>query len=129
MNYSISQEQLGTIEGVLKNDLMPMGIHSVILIDQAGNILANFDNGDAEIDWQSLAALAAGNFGAVGTIAEMIGEKEFSLLFNKGEKENLNFSRFYHDFLLVTVFDQNTSLGLLRLKIAEATTKLETILS
>ena len=128
MAYSISQEQLGIIEGLFQNDLMPLGLHSVTLIDQAGNVLVSLDNGDVEIDLHSLAALAAGNFGAVSTIAELIGEKEFSLLFNKGRKENLNFSRFLEDLLLVTVFGQDTTLGMLRLKIDQATKKLKAVL-
>lgn len=129
MNYSLSLKQRKIIEEVLQKDLMPLGLHAMILIDQAGIILANVDNGDAEIDLNSLAALAAGNFGAVSSIAELIGEKEFSLLFNKGARENLNFSRFCENFLLITVFGQETTLGLLRLKIAEANAKLKTILT
>jgi hypothetical protein len=35
---------------------------------------------------------------------ELIGEKESSLLFNKGVKENLNLSKFLEDFLIVTFF-------------------------
>ena len=61
-------------------------------------------------------------------IAELIGEKEFSLLFNKGVKENLNLSKFFEDFLLITVFGHDTTLGMLRLRIAGATQKLKTIL-
>ena len=41
----------------------------------------------------SLAALAAGNFGAVDAMAKIVGEEEFSLLFHKGEDENLHFSK------------------------------------
>ena len=128
MAYSISQEHIGIIEGVLQKELMPLGLQTAILIDQAGNILVNIDNGGAELDLYSLAALAAGNFGAVSMIAELIGEKEFSLLFNKGVKENLSLSKFFEDFLLITVFGHDTTLGMLRLRIAGATQKLKTIL-
>jgi len=75
-----------------------------------------------------LAALAAGNFGAVSTMAQMIGEKDFSLLFHKGEHECIHFSKVESDFLLVTIFDQKISLGFLRLKVAESITKIEKIL-
>ena len=128
MAYSISQEHLGIIEGVLQKELMPLGLQTAILIDQAGNILVNIDNGKGDLDIHSLAALAAGNFGAVSAIAKLIGEQEFSLLFNKGAKENLNFSKFLEDFLLVTVFGHDTTLGMLRLKIDGASQKLKTIL-
>ena len=68
----------------------------------------------------SLAALAAGNFGAVNAMAKIVGEDEFSLLFHKGQDENLHFSKVNNELLLITVFGNDVSLGFLRLKIAES---------
>ena len=39
MAYSISQKQIGIIEGVLRKELMPLELRTAILIDLAGNIL------------------------------------------------------------------------------------------
>ena len=128
MDYVLDQEQLNNIEDVLEKDLMELSIHSVILIDMAGNIIANVDDGEVEHDIYSLAALAAGNFGAVSTMAQMIGEEEFSLLFHKGEKECIHFSKVLTDFLLITIFGHDTSLGFLRLKVTEVINKIEKIL-
>ena len=128
MDYSLSQDQLNSIEEVLQKGLMELGVHSVVLIDMAGNIVANLDNGQVDYDIYSLAALAAGNFGAVSAIAQMIGEEEFSLLFHKGEKESIHFSKVLADFLLITIFGHDTSLGFLRLKVAESIEMIEKIL-
>ena len=128
MDYSLSQDQLNSIEEVLLKGLMELGVHSVVLIDMAGNIVANLDNGKVDYDIYSLAALAAGNFGAVSAIAQMIGEEEFSLLFHKGEKESIHFSKVLADFLLITIFGHETSLGFLRLKVAESIEMIEKIL-
>ena len=128
MDYVLDQEQLNNIEDVLEKDLMELSIHSVILIDMAGNIIANVDDGEVEHDIYSLAALAAGNFGAVSTMAQMVGEEEFSLLFHKGEKECIHFSKVLTDFLLITIFGHDTSLGFLRLKVTEVIKKIEKIL-
>jgi predicted regulator of Ras-like GTPase activity (Roadblock/LC7/MglB family) len=127
-NYVFSQEQLNTIEEILMKDLMDLGTHSVFLIDMAGNIIASNETGDKQHDIYSLAALAAGNFGAVSTMAKLIGEDEFSLLFHKGEKENIHFSKVTGDFLLITIFGKEISLGFLRLKVAEATERLVEVL-
>ncbi|MCF8080712.1 MAG: roadblock/LC7 domain-containing protein [Desulfobacterales bacterium] len=105
-----------------------MGVHCVLMIDMAGNIISSLDNGEVSFDIYSLAALAAGNFGAVSAMANMVGENEFSLLFHKGQDENLHFSRVTDEFLLITIFGKETSLGFLRLKVAEAIKKFETIL-
>ena len=128
MEYSLGQEELDVIEEVLQEDLIDLGVNCVFLIDMAGNVIANLDNGQMEHDIYSLAALAAGNFGAVSEMAKIIGEDEFSLLFHKGEKESIHFSKVMADFLLVTIFGKETSLGFLRLKVAEAVGKIRRIL-
>jgi predicted regulator of Ras-like GTPase activity (Roadblock/LC7/MglB family) len=128
LEYSLGQEQLDGIEEVLQQDLIDLGVSCVFLIDMAGNVIANLDNGEIKHDIYSLAALAAGNFGAVSEMAKIIGEDEFSLLFHKGEKESIHFSKVMSDFLLVTIFGKETSLGFLRLKVAEAIGKLKKIL-
>jgi predicted regulator of Ras-like GTPase activity (Roadblock/LC7/MglB family) len=128
LEYSLGQEQLDGIEEVLQQDLIDLGVSCVFLIDMAGNVIANLDDGEMKHDIYSLAALAAGNFGAVSEMAKIIGEDEFSLLFHKGEKESIHFSKVMSDFLLVTIFGKETSLGFLRLKVAEAIGKLKKIL-
>ena len=128
MDYNLGHEQLTKIEEVLQEDLMEMGVHCVIFIDMAGNIVVNLDDGNIKHDVYSLAALAAGNFGAVSAMAQMIGEEDFSLLFHKGEKESIHFSKVLNDFLLIIIFGHDISLGLLRLKVTESIEKIEKIL-
>ena len=128
MSYTFNQKQLDGIEETLQKKLVSLGVHCVVLIDMAGNIVASLNDGEKEHDIYSLAALAAGNFGAVSTMAKIIGEDEFSLLFHKGENENIHFSKVSSDFLLVTIFGQEVSLGFLRLKVAEVIEKLSGIL-
>jgi len=122
--YVFTPAQLSDIEAVLVEDLLDVGVHSVTLIAMTGNIISTVDNGENKLDLYSLAALAAGNFGAVSTMAGLIGEEEFSLLFHKGKKENIHFSKVTDEFLLITIFGKEVSLGFLRLKVAEATEKL-----
>jgi len=128
LNYSFDQEQINGIDKILQEDLIDGGVHSVILIDMAGNIVSDLDNGKKKHDVYSLAALAAGNFGAVSTMAKMIGEEDFSLLFHKGEEESIHFSKVMEDFLLITIFGSDISLGFIRLKVNESITKIAKIL-
>ena len=53
-------------------------------------------------------------------MAKIVGEDEFSLLFHKGQGENLHFSKVNDEMLLVTTFGNDVTLGFLRLKITEA---------
>jgi len=124
---SLGQEQLEKIEAILEGDLISSGVHSALLIDMAGNIIAQHDNGSCDHDVYSLAALASANFAAVDTMAKIVGEEEFSLLFHKGENENIHFSKVDNEFLLISIFGKDVSLGLLRLKVAEAIKKLNEV--
>lgn len=129
MAYALGPEQLDNLEGILRKDLMELGVHCVVLLDMAGNIIVNLDDGHTKYDIYSLAALAAGNFGAVSAMAQIIGEEEFFLLFHKGKKENIYFSKVLADFLLITIFGNDISLGFLRLRVGESIEKIEKILS
>lgn len=128
MEYTFGQKQLDDIEETLQQELVNLGVNCVFLIDLAGNIIASIDDGKHEHDIYSLAALAAGNFGAVSAMASIIGEDEFSLLFHKGKNESMHFSKVMTDFLLVTMFGKEVSLGFLRLKVAETIEKIRKII-
>lgn len=121
-------KRLDLIERILTEELINLGVESVLLIDLAGNIIINLDDGKTKHDVYSLAALAAGNFGAVSEMAKIVGEKEFSLLFHKGEKESIHFSKVNEDQLLITVFGEDVSLGFLRLKVGEAVRKIKNLM-
>ncbi len=126
-DYSLDQDQLDTIENVLVKSLIECGVHSVMLIDMAGNIIVQCDNGSCDHDLYSLAALASANFAAVDTMAKIVGEEEFSLLFHKGENESIHFSKVHSEFLLMTIFGKDVALGLLRLKVSDAVEKIKSM--
>lgn len=130
MDYTVDldKKQFESIEGILSEELIELGVRCVLLIDLAGNIIVNLDDGDLEHDIYSLAALAAGNFGAVSAMAKIVGEEDFSLLFHRGESESIHFSKIDDELLLVTIFEKDVSLGFLRLKVTEATKKIKEIL-
>jgi predicted regulator of Ras-like GTPase activity (Roadblock/LC7/MglB family) len=124
----LDKKQLEKIEQILEEELIELGVQNVILIDLAGNVIVNLDNGKINHDVYSLAALAAGNFGAVSAMANIIGEQEFSLLFHKGETDSIHFSKVSDDLLLITIFSKDVSLGFLRLKVNEANRKIQEML-
>jgi len=128
MNLILGQEQLDRIYDALKENLIEIGVRSAMLIDTAGNIIVSVDNGNDMRDIYSLAALAAANFGAMSSMARIVGEDEFSLLFHKGEKDSIYFSKINDDFLLINIFCNQISLGYLRLKVAKVTEDLIPVL-
>ncbi len=98
----------------------------VFLVDKNGQLIASA--GETEgLDTTSLASLTAGNIAATGGLAKLIGEKEFSILFHEGEKDNLHISIVAQRVILVVIFDHRSSLGLVRLRVKKAGDELESI--
>ena len=125
----LNEEHLDRIEYILQENLIDKGVSCSLLIDMAGNIIANVDSDKAELDIYSLAALAAGNYGAVGAMANIVGEDDFSLLFHRGKDVNVHFTNILNDYLLIDIFDNGLSLGFLRLIVADAVKKIKFILN
>ncbi len=95
----------------------------VFLIDKNGQLIASA--GETEhLDTTSLASLTAGNIAATGGLAKLLGEKEFSILFHEGEKDNLHITIVGGRVILVVIFDQRSSLGLVRLRVKKASQEL-----
>lgn len=124
----LSPEQLERVEGTLKAYLVDIGVQKALVVDTAGNIVGQCGNGRFSGDVQSLAALASANFAAVSAMAKIIGEKQFSLFFQKGKRESIHFSRIDDDLLLVVVFDKAVSLGRLRMNLEEVISKIKILL-
>jgi len=125
MEYGFGQKELDRVESILQEELIDIGVSVTLLIDMAGNIIARRDDGNCQHDLYSLAALAAGNFGAVNAMAQLMGEENFTLLFHKGEAESIHFSKVEDDFLLITIFGNEVSLGFLRLRVEEVAKKIK----
>src|SRR4030043_1758381 len=128
MNIVITEKDMKEINYCLNKMVSSSMAHSVLLIDRSGQLVAHHGN-KPEIDILSLSALTAANFGATSEIARMLGEEEFTLLFHKGRSENVYFSAIGEHVIMVTLFDDKTSLGLIRLQINKVIDELSVILS
>src|SRR5216117_3278451 len=95
----------------------------VFLVDKNGQQIAAV--GDLQtLDTTSLASLTAGNVAATDGLARLIGEKEFSILFHEGERDNIHISIVAQRVILVVIFDERSSLGLVRLRVKKASQEL-----
>lgn len=115
MNLVLTDHDFARIEGRLDMMINSSGAHCALLIDRSGQLISS--SGDpSTLDVVALSALTAANFGATAEIARLLGEDEFALLFHKGKNENVHFSTVGKDFIMVTIFDDRTTLGLVRLR-------------
>ncbi|MCP4895889.1 MAG: roadblock/LC7 domain-containing protein [bacterium] len=100
----------------------------VFLVDKNGQQIAGAGEID-KVDTTSLASLTAGNVAATDGLAKLIGEKEFSILFHEGLKDNIHISIVGQRLILVVIFDERSSLGLVRLRVRKASGDIERVLS
>lgn len=77
-----------------------------------------------DFDTQAVAALVAGSYAATREMARLLGEEEFSVLFHQGKRDNIQLTLVGDRTILATVFDERTTIGMVRLYAKEATQKL-----
>jgi predicted regulator of Ras-like GTPase activity (Roadblock/LC7/MglB family) len=128
MNIIITKKDQEKINLCLNKMVSSSFAHCVLLVDRSGQLIAHRGNSPT-IDILSLAVLTAANFGATAEIARLLGEEEFTLLFHKGRAENVYFSAIGDDAIMVTLFNDDTSLGLIRLRINKVIDELSKIVS
>ena len=88
----------------------------VFVVDHNGQLIA--ETGEMQgIDTTSLASLTAGSVAATGSLAKIVGEEEFPVHFHQGQRNNLHISLIAGRIILVVVFDDRSSLGLVRLRV------------
>lgn len=126
MDLVLFDEELVKIEKIIAQLHSDARSKIVFVVDKNGQqIAAAGEIGD--IDPTSLASLTAGNVAATDGLAKLIGEKEFSILFHEGEKDNVHISIVANRVILVVIFDDRSSLGLVRLRVKKTSHELANI--
>jgi predicted regulator of Ras-like GTPase activity (Roadblock/LC7/MglB family) len=116
----VYEEEFDRINSILSRLWVDANAKIVFLVDKNGQQIAA--KGDFEkLDVTSLAATDG--------LARLIGEKEFSILFHEGEKDNIHISIVAQRLILVVIFDERSSLGLVRLRVRKSAAELEEVLT
>jgi predicted regulator of Ras-like GTPase activity (Roadblock/LC7/MglB family) len=119
------EQQYGRLVTVLGKLRLDSFSRVVFLVDKNGQEIA-VQGEVGGLDTTSLASLAAGNVAATGGMAQLIGEKEFPTLSHEGEHESIHICIIGRT-LLVVVFDERSSLGLVKLRVKQASRELASI--
>ena len=122
----LRENQYHQLKAVLAQLRMDSAARVVFLVDKDGQEIAA--QGElANLDTTSLASLAAGNVAATGGMAQLIGEKEFPTLSHEGERESIHISVIGR-LLLIVVFDERSTLGLVKLRSRQVSHQLATMI-
>jgi predicted regulator of Ras-like GTPase activity (Roadblock/LC7/MglB family) len=123
----IHEADAARIDGVLRRFLADSSSAAALLIDRSGQPLA--ETGTARtLDVGSIGALAAGAFASTAALARLLGESEFSVLFHEGVRESMHVCAVGEHTILLVIFDERTTIGMVRLFAREAAASIGTIL-
>lgn len=120
------EEEFNQIQAIVDRLVREANAEVVFIIDKNGQLIAAAGE-TADVDTTSLASLTAGNIAATGGIAKLLRENEFTTQFHEGERANIHIQLVGNRVILVVIFDNKTSLGLVRLRVKKASEQLNAI--
>jgi predicted regulator of Ras-like GTPase activity (Roadblock/LC7/MglB family) len=117
-SWSFTEEDFNAITGSLQKFLFESNARCALLVDRTGQLVATVGE-QPSFDPTAFATLTAADFSANDQLARMVGETDFNSLFHQGEKESMYLADVARRVILVTLFDNRTTLGLVRLKVKD----------
>jgi predicted regulator of Ras-like GTPase activity (Roadblock/LC7/MglB family) len=124
--WSFTEDDFAAITQSLQRFLADTNARSALLVDRAGQLVATVGE-QPTFDATAFATLTAADFSANDQLARLVGETDFSTLFHQGEKESLYLADVARRLILVVLFDNRTTLGLVRLRMKQAVQELTTL--
>ena len=121
--WSLEEGDFKRITEHLSALLRESNARCALLVDRTGQLLANAGE-QLSFDPAAFASLTAADFSANDQLAKMIGEPEFASLFHQGEKESMYLADVARRVILVVLFDQRTTVGMVRLRVKQTVTDL-----
>ena len=125
--WAIFEEDYWSINNVLDDLLASSQASNIILIDRTGQLITQCGP-DVDFDLTSFASLCAADFEANAALAELIGEDDFSTLYHQGARESMYLAKIERGVVLTVIFGQETTLGLVRLRVKRAVDELDNII-
>ena len=122
-SWSFSEEDFGAITKALDRFLTDCNARCALLVDRTGQLVATVGQRPS-FDPTAFATLTAADFSANDQLAKLIGENDFNSLFHQGEKESMYLADIARRVILVVLFDNRTTLGLVRLKLRQTVLEL-----
>ena len=124
--FILQERQFQRLKNVIARLCVECAARAVFLVDRDGQPIA-FHGDIGDIDTTSFGSLAAGNVAATSSMAKMIGEDVFPGVVHEGERESIYISVIGRS-LLVLVFDERSTVGLVKIRTKRASYEVAGIL-
>lgn len=123
VSWSFTEDDFAAITETLQRFLFDSNARCALIVDRTGQLVATVGE-QPDFDPTAFATLTAADFSANDQLAKLIGEADFNTLFHQGEKESMYLADVARRVILVVLFDNRTTLGLVRLKLKQAVDEL-----
>jgi len=110
----ITTEGIQRIEVLLKELQSETNAKCILLVEKSGQHLALV--GEESPHVMALSALVVGAFSSTREIARLLGEAEFKTMFQQGSRLNIFICQLDSQDLITVIFDERTTLGMIKLK-------------
>lgn len=108
---------------VLNDFLKLSGAKSTILVDKEGHPITQVGETQT-IRLDTIAALVAASYMATKELARILGQAEFAILTHQGETDSIQFNLVADRCILTTMFDDSTTVGMVRMYAQQAAAKM-----
>src|SRR5213596_3627549 len=125
-SWSFSESDFKQIQQHLQAFLKESNARCALLVDRTGQLVATVGE-QPKFDPTTFATLTAADFSANDQLAKLIGENDFNSLFHQGEKESMYLADVARRVILVVLFDNRTTLGLVKLRVKGAVVRLNQV--
>ena len=122
-SWSFTEDDFAAITQSLQRFLHEANARCALLVDRSGQLVATVGE-QPKFDPTTFATLTAADFSANDQLARLIGESDFNVLFHQGERESMYLADVARRVILVVLFDNRTTLGLVRLKMKQTVDEL-----
>jgi predicted regulator of Ras-like GTPase activity (Roadblock/LC7/MglB family) len=122
-SWSFTEDDSASITQSLQRFLYESNARCALLVDRSGQLVATVGE-PPNFDPTAFATLTAADFSANDQLARLIGETDFNTLFHQGERESMYLADVARRVILVVLFDNRTTLGLVRLRMKAAVEEL-----
>ena len=125
-SWSFREDDSRRIQSILSNFLGESNARTALIVDRTGQMVSTTGEAPA-FDATAFASLTAADFSANDQLARMLGESEFGALFHQGERESMYLADIARRVILVVLFDNRTTLGLVKLRVKTAVVQLNQV--
>jgi predicted regulator of Ras-like GTPase activity (Roadblock/LC7/MglB family) len=125
-SWSIREEDSRRIQTILRGFLGEANARTALIVDRTGQMVATVGEAPT-FDPTAFASLTAADFSANDQLARMLGEPEFGALVHQGERESMYLADIARRVILVVLFDNRTTLGLVKLRARSAVGQLNQV--